>query len=155
MDKKVFCLGPAPLLWKGLFLLVPLLVLVFLVLVFYICIRVWRNRKKKQQIIDCRLKIYLLWLAIVFLSLIAYGIIGPDFQLYTLVFFIFFFLVLIGFYLGERWKLYMIRDSRWIIVTALIVIFGIFFLINWVERVGQAKMGNSATQSLCKNGQIF
>jgi hypothetical protein len=155
MKKNFACIGSAPLLWKGMFLFVPLLVGVLFFLGFRIVLAMYLNKKKNSKLIDKVSKIRIIWFLVVFLSLVTYGIVGLDFNFYLLVFFVTTLLIIGAFYCGEYFRLFKVHHSRWILMTILSLIFATFFVIYFVKTIRSNNMPLDSEQSNCINRLLF
>ena len=155
MKKNFACVGSAPLLWKGMFFLIPLLAVVLLVLGFHMAMRIYLNKKKHRRIFDTTVKIYTLWFLVVLLSLMTYGVVGLDFNFYLLVLFVITLLMLGAFYVGERLSLFRVHHSRWIALTILALIFATFFVICFVRTILESSSSADGRQTSCVNRLVF
>lgn len=154
-SKNVFCAAPAPLLWKGLFYFIPFLTLVLIALAGYMIFKMYKNRKKRKKAIDKTVKIILLWFSVVFLSLVAYGLVGLDFNFYLLVFFIISLLVLGAFFLAEHLKLFQVRRSIWIIFTILALLFAAFFIVCFIGDIRDDVEFANGSKVNCLDRSLF
>lgn len=158
MKNNFACIGTAPLLWKSMFFLIPLLAVVFAVLVVSIIIHLRLNKKKRKALLDSTLKIRIIWFLVVLLSLLTYGIIGLDFNFYLLVLLVISLLVLAAFYTGEKLRLFRVHYSRWIVFIILAVVFAAFFLICSIKTIRENRqnvLSEDGKQTSCINRSIF
>jgi len=155
MKKNIYCATPAPLLWKGLFFFIPLLTFVLIALAARILMGIYKNKKEKKKIFDKKIKTNLLYFSVVFLSLITYGIVGLDFNFYILLFFLIPLFILGAFFLGEHFKLLKIRRELWIGVTAIALLFALFFVVCFVSSIRESKHVQNDPNMTCLNRIIF
>jgi len=155
IKNNFFCAAPAPLLWKGLFFLIPLLSFVLIILAARILIGAYGNKKAKKKIFDKKIKITLLYFSVIFLSLITYGIVGLDFNFYLLLFFLISLFILGAFFLGEHFKLLKIRRELWIGATAIALLFALFFVVCFVSSIRESKHVQNDPNMTCLNRIIF
>lgn len=155
MFGKSFCAAPAPLLWKGLFFIIPLLTLGLFILIARVLFGIYKNKRDGKKLLNKKIKIQLLYLLVIFLSLVTYGLIGLDFNYYLLLFFLISFFVLGAFFLGEHFKLVKIRRELWIGVTAAAIFFALWFVVCFISSIRESKhIGNEPNMS-CLNRAIL
>ncbi|HEX8974129.1 MAG TPA: hypothetical protein VF817_01410 [Patescibacteria group bacterium] len=104
-----------------------------LVMAAYALVRVRRNKSEGKKIWDNRLKAYVVWMIFAAISLLSYGIIGLDFDLYLGEFLIMVLLVLAAFYAGLKFRIFAVWRSLWIGFSVAAVIFAILFSIRLVD----------------------
>lgn len=149
--KRSFCAAPAPLLWKGLFFIIPLLILALLFFAIKILMGILKNKKEGKKVLDEKIKMQLLYISVVFLSLITYGLLGLDFNFYLLLFFFISIYTLGAFSLGEHFKLVVIRRELWIGVTAIAIFFGLFFVVCFFNSIRESKHVGNEPDMVCLN----
>lgn len=150
-----FCAAPAPLLWKSLFLIVPLLILILIFLAVSIVWTMIGNKKSRKKIMDKKIKIKLIHFLVVFFSLIAYGIIGLDYSVYPLVFFIIAMLIIGSYYLVEYFKLMKIKREAWIWTTMAGLIFAVLFIVCYSSPIHHNFTAGEDFQGECPSRIFF
>lgn len=152
---KGFCAAPAPLLWKGLFLLIPILTLVLIGISFSMARGIYKNRKHRKEIWDKENKKKLLYFSVLSLSLLTYGVVGLNFDFYLLVFFMVSLWILSGFFMGEHLKLFRLRKEWWMLMTVLTLLFATLFAFCYVEEVRGSISNQKSPQASCPSRILF
>lgn len=151
----LFCAAPAPLLWKGMFFFIPMLAVAVIALGIYAIMAMHKNKKSGKKILDKKIKTILIYFSVAFLSLMTYGIIGLDFNFYLLVFFMLSLYVIGAFFVGEHFKLFKVRQSAWIALTAAALIFGVMFIVCFLTYVSERKHVGNEPDMKCLNRDLF
>lgn len=151
--EKNFCVTSLPLLLKSLFVIVPILIVALIALAANIVWSMQINKKKRKRILDKGIKVKIINFLVVFFSLMAYGIIGLDYNYYLLVFFIVSLLLLGAYFILEHLKLVKIKKDIWIWTTVVTVLFAILFVYCQFEGGSYSKSGG--LQSSCPSRLIF
>jgi hypothetical protein len=144
-----------PILWKAVFLLVPSLVIIGIGLFVLMAICVWYGLKKRQRIFNARMKAYLLWSLLVFVSLMVYGAIGLNLELYLVEYVVVAVLSLVALFVAERKAWFFVSNKIWWIVFSLAVVFVLMFSYRWGIGVFNGKRNLNDPSVQCSYYLVF
>lgn len=150
-----FCVGPTPILWKSLFFIIPIMTAVLIALSLFILVEIYRNKNKKGKILTKDLKKQFLYLIVLALSLLTYGLVGLSFEFYLLVFFFICVWILFGFFIGEHWKLIKVGCSAWFAVAAVAMVFALLFGICYLGSVKERIETRREVRLTCHGNPVF
>lgn len=149
-----FCVGSTPFLWKSLFFIVPVMTVILIALSLFILFDIYKNKNKKK-VLSKEIKRKLLYLMILTLSLLTYGLVGLSFEFYLLVFFFVCIWILLGFFLGEHFKLIKIGCGAWFMVAAVAMIFALLFGICYLGSVRERIETKEEVKMNCHGNPVF
>lgn len=144
-----------PILWKALFGLIPILVLVGIVLVVLMLICVWYGKKRNQKIFNARMKSYLLWFLVIALSLFVYGVVGLGFEMYLVEYIVVTVLALGALSLGEKMGWFAVSNLLWKIVFGAAFLSILLFSYRWVDQTFFSVRGSGEALKQCAYFFIF
>ncbi|EKE25634.1 MAG: hypothetical protein ACD_5C00090G0003 [uncultured bacterium] len=150
-----FCVGPAPFLWKSLFLIVPIMTAISIALSLFILVGIYKNKNSKKKIWDNDIKKKFLYLTVLALSLLTYGLVGLSFEFYLLVFFFICIWILLGFFVGEYLKLMKIKCGTWFLVAAIAMIFALLFGICYLGGIKGRIETKKEVRASCHDSSVF